>query len=153
MSTLRIETAKVFAPLLAPSRYKGAYGGRGSGKSHVFAGLSVEEGIAIPGYRIMCGREIQKSTKESSKRLIEITIAKYNAGDYFEVLDKEIRTKTGGLYSFIGLQDHTAESIKSYEGYHRFWGEEDEAARNQQIVQFLKNTAMFGGLLMIIEHG
>ncbi|BAM88393.1 hypothetical protein [Bradyrhizobium oligotrophicum] len=32
MSTLKIPTAKVFEPLLAPARYKGAFGGRGSGK-------------------------------------------------------------------------------------------------------------------------
>ena len=31
-----IETARVFKPLLEPARYKGAYGGRGSGKSHFF---------------------------------------------------------------------------------------------------------------------
>jgi putative oxidoreductase len=36
---------------------------------------------------------------------------------------------------------------------HRFWEEDEAAARNQQIVQFLKNAAMFGGLLMIVEHG
>jgi putative oxidoreductase len=36
---------------------------------------------------------------------------------------------------------------------HRFWEEEDDAARAQQTVQFLKNLAMFGGLLMIVEHG
>jgi putative oxidoreductase len=36
---------------------------------------------------------------------------------------------------------------------HRFWEEEDEAARAQQSVQFLKNAAMMGGLLMILEHG
>ena len=36
---------------------------------------------------------------------------------------------------------------------HRFWEEEDDAARAQQTVHFLKNLAMFGGLLMIIEHG
>src|SRR5436190_1179686 len=34
---LRIQTARVFKPLLTPARYKGAYGGRGSGKSHFFA--------------------------------------------------------------------------------------------------------------------
>ena len=33
MFTLRIPTAPVFRPLLEPARYKGAYGGRGSGKS------------------------------------------------------------------------------------------------------------------------
>jgi hypothetical protein len=32
LSTLRIPTAKVFAPLLSPQRYKAVYGGRGSGK-------------------------------------------------------------------------------------------------------------------------
>jgi hypothetical protein len=32
LSTLKIPTARVFEPLLQPSRYKGAYGGRGSGK-------------------------------------------------------------------------------------------------------------------------
>ena len=32
MSILKIPTAKIFEPLLTPARYKGAYGGRGSGK-------------------------------------------------------------------------------------------------------------------------
>jgi uncharacterized membrane protein YphA (DoxX/SURF4 family) len=36
---------------------------------------------------------------------------------------------------------------------HRFWEEEDDAARRQQLVQFFKNLAAFGGLLMILEHG
>ena len=36
---------------------------------------------------------------------------------------------------------------------HRFWELEDEAARAQQRIQFLKNTAMMGGLLLVIEHG
>ena len=36
---------------------------------------------------------------------------------------------------------------------HRFWEAEDDAARAQQTIQFLKNTAMFGGLLLVIEHG
>jgi hypothetical protein len=36
---LQIETAEAFLPLLEPARYKGAYGGRGSGKSHFFGEL------------------------------------------------------------------------------------------------------------------
>ena len=36
MFILRIQTAKVFEPLLAPARYKGAFGGRGSGKCVVW---------------------------------------------------------------------------------------------------------------------
>ena len=44
---LRIATARVFAPLLAPARYKGAYGGRGSGKSHFFGELMAGARAAI----------------------------------------------------------------------------------------------------------
>lgn len=33
---LKIPTAKVFEPLLEPARYKGAFGGRGSGKCIVW---------------------------------------------------------------------------------------------------------------------
>ncbi len=46
---LEIETLPVFAPLLRDSRFKGAWGGRGSGKSHFFAELGVERCLARPG--------------------------------------------------------------------------------------------------------
>ena len=36
---------------------------------------------------------------------------------------------------------------------HRFWEEEEPAARTQQTIQLLKNAAMMGGLLLVIEHG
>jgi uncharacterized membrane protein YphA (DoxX/SURF4 family) len=36
---------------------------------------------------------------------------------------------------------------------HRFWEEEGDGARAQQTMQFLKNAAMLGGLLLVIEHG
>jgi hypothetical protein len=35
LSILKIPTAKVFEPLLQAARYKGVYGGRGSGKAVV----------------------------------------------------------------------------------------------------------------------
>ncbi len=37
MSTLRVEVPRKLKPLLAPKRYKGAYGGRGGAKSHSIA--------------------------------------------------------------------------------------------------------------------
>jgi phage terminase large subunit len=49
VATLRIETPAVFVPLLKPARYKGAWGGRGSGKSHFFAELLIEEALASKG--------------------------------------------------------------------------------------------------------
>ena len=36
---------------------------------------------------------------------------------------------------------------------HRFWEEDDPKARSAQTLQFLKNTAMLGGLLMVVSEG
>jgi len=121
---LKIEVAPVFEPLLDPSRYKGAWGGRGSGKSQFFADLLLIDALKQPGLRTLCCREIQKSLKESAKRLIESKIEAYGLGKMFEVQASEIKTPGGGLIAFAGLQDHTSESIKSYEGFDRAWVEE-----------------------------
>lgn len=121
---MAIETAAIFEPLLHPCRYKGAYGGRGSGKSHFFAESLVEDAIRIRGMRAVCIREVQKSLKESAKRLIEDKIEALGVGHLFEVQATEIRTPGGGSILFQGMQDHTAESIKSLEGVDRAWVEE-----------------------------
>lgn len=124
--TLDIPTAEVFAPLLEPSRYKGAHGGRGSGKSHFFAGHLVEECLAVKSTRAVCIREVQKSLKESAKRLVEDKIAEYGLGaaDGFKVFREVVETPGDGLITFQGMQDHTAESIKSLEGFRLAWVEE-----------------------------
>jgi phage terminase large subunit len=124
LSTLTIETAKVFRPLLKPARYKGAYGGRGSGKSHFFGEALVEDHIRFPGLRSVCVREVQKSLRDSSKRLIEDKIQQLGVGHLFQVQDKLIKAPGGGEMLFQGMQDHTAESIKSLEGIDRAWIEE-----------------------------
>lgn len=123
-SILEIPTARAFAPLLQPARYKGAYGGRGSGKSHFFAEMLVEECVRFPGTRAVCVREVQKSLKESAKKLIEDKIQQLGVGKKFEVQNTEIKTPGGGVILFQGMQDHTAESIKSLEGMHYAWVEE-----------------------------
>lgn len=124
MSTLRIKTAPVFEPLLAYSRYKGAYGGRGSGKSHFFAELMVERAATTSGFRSVCVREVQKSLKESAKKLIEDKIGYFCLGRLFDIQESQIKTPGGGVIIFQGMQDHTAESIKSLEGFDVAWVEE-----------------------------
>jgi phage terminase large subunit len=44
-STLRIPTPEVFVPLFRPACYKGAYGGRGSGKSFYFADSVIRKAL------------------------------------------------------------------------------------------------------------
>ena len=70
MSVLRIETAQIFEPLLRSSRYKGIFGGRGSGKSHVLAENLIEWSIREK-VDAVCLREVQKSLKFSVKKLLE----------------------------------------------------------------------------------
>lgn len=135
---LQIPTAAVFEPLLAPARYKGAHGGRGSAKSHFFAGLMVEENIAQQMDNV-CLREVQKSLEFSVKKLIEQKIAAMNAGLYFDVQDKRILTARGGVIIFEGLQNHTAESIKSLEGFKRAWVEEAQSL-SQRSLDILRPT-------------
>ena len=124
--TLKIQTARAFKPLLEPSRYKGAWGGRGSGKSHFFADLIIRDSMLEPGTRSVCIREVQKSLKESAKRLIEDKLNEYSLGeaDGFKVFREVIETPGDGVITFQGMQDHTAESIKSLEGFKRAWAEE-----------------------------
>lgn len=112
--------------MLAPARYKGAWGGRGSGKSHFFAGLLIEDAIAERGLLSVCIREVQKSLAQSSKRLIETKLSDFRLGeaDGFKVFKELIQTPGDGVIIFQGMQDHTAESIKSLEGFKRAWLEE-----------------------------
>lgn len=139
LSELRIRTAEVFEPLLAPSRYKGAHGGRGSGKSHFFSELAVERCIQIPRSRIVCVREVQKALRESVKLLIEDKIAALGVGAKFRLLSDSIITPGKGVILFQGMQDHTAESIKSLEDFDVAYVEEAQTL-TQRSLEFLRPT-------------
>jgi phage terminase large subunit len=123
----QIKTARVFLPLLEPARYKGAYGGRGSGKSHFFGEMLVEECLREHGMLAVCIREVQITLAQSSKRLIESKIAALGVGEQFRVYDDKIQTPGDGIIIFQGMKDHTAESIKSLEGFKVAWIEEAQA--------------------------
>jgi phage terminase large subunit len=127
LSTLKIPTARAFEPLLEPARYKGVYGGRGSGKSHFFGELLVETCQAERGTLAVCIREAQRTLSQSSKRLIESKIAALGLGQGFKVFADKIETPGDGVIIFRGMQDHTAESIKSLEGFRIAWIDEAQS--------------------------
>jgi len=141
LSKLQIRTPEVFAPLLEPARYKGAHGGRGSGKSHFFAELGVEDALRLPGeigegMRMACIREVQKSLKQSAKRLFEDKLQKFGLGEAqgFKVFNEVIQTPKDGLITFTGMQDHTADSVKSMEGFHRAFVEEAQSLSERSLM-------------------
>ena len=132
MTALRLETPRAFFPLLAPARYKGAWGGRGSGKSHFFGDLWIEENISDK-FDFVCLRETLKSLEFSVKKLLESKIEAHNAGAYFDVQDRRIKSGQGGVTIFEGMQNHTADSIKSLEGFDRAWFEEAQNASDNSL--------------------
>lgn len=105
------------------SRYKGAHGGRASGKSHDFAERLIERCLKAKT-RAVCIREVQNSLKESVRQLLVDKIQAHNLGPLFEVLEGEIRGPLGSLIIFRGMQSYNAETIKSLEGYDIAWIEE-----------------------------
>jgi phage terminase large subunit len=140
MTELVLDTPRWALPLLNPARYKGAHGGRGSGKSHQFGEMLIEAHIMEPNESSVCVREVQKSLDQSVKRLLEGKIEKMNAGAYFDVQDARIKsTKGTGIIIFQGMQNHTADSIKSLEGYTRAWVEEAQSL-SQRSLDLLRPT-------------
>lgn len=153
--------ARVFEPLLIRRRFRGIEGGRGSGKSH-FVGDDLVENALRTHTRCVCAREVQNSIAESSKQLLEdkINLAAYRyAGAQFlyedpltpipdtwnknrfkhfmakwRITEREITFyPTDSLFIFRGLQNHTAASIKSLEGFTDFWAEEAQTLSQRSI--------------------
>jgi phage terminase large subunit len=137
-STLKLRIAGKFVPLLQSARYKGLHGGRGSGKSHVFAELLVATCLRKPT-RAVCVREVQKSLDQSVKLLIEDKIRAMGVASSFRILNTHIETPGDGRIIFQGMQNHTAESIKSLEGYNIAWCEEAQSI-SQRSLDLLRPT-------------
>lgn len=134
-SALRIKTSSVFESLLGHARYKGAFGGRGSGKSHFFGEKLIEDSMVEPGdfgegLLSVCIREVQKDLAQSSKLLLEKKLSDFGLGerDGFKVFRDVIRTPGDGLIIFKGMNDYNGDSIKSLEGFKRAWWEEAQTA-------------------------
>jgi phage terminase large subunit len=51
----------------------------------------------------------------------------------FRVLTDRIDTPGGGMFAFTGMADHTAMSIKSYEGFHYAWVEEADSLSERSL--------------------
>ena len=138
LQQLDFPTAEVFVPLLERGqRYLAAHGGRGSGKSHFFADLLVERHLSTPGLCSVCIREVQKTLEHSAKKLIETKIKEKglegNGPGQFIIQKDRILAPGKGLIIFQGMQDHTAESIKSLEGFDIAWWEEAQTASQRSL--------------------
>ena len=73
--------------------------------------------------RILCTREVQKSIRDSVKRLLDDEIDRIGFRSMFKSTDTEIRGNNGSLFILAGLR-HDIDSIKSIEGITHCWVEE-----------------------------
>lgn len=116
MTTAKIQLPPKLIPVFAPARgalrYRGAYGGRGSGKSFTFAKMAAIWGYVEP-LRILCTREMQNSIKESFHAELKNAIASESwLESNYDVGVDYIRGKNGTEFIFRGLR-HNQGSIKS----------------------------------------
>jgi len=95
----------------------------------------VEDALRIKGARIACIREVQKSLKQSAKKLIEDKLLDFGLGEAqgFKVYREVIETPNDGIIIFQGMQDHTSDSIKSLEGFDRAWVEEAQSLSDRSM--------------------
>lgn len=112
-------------------RYIAIKGGRGSAKSHSVAEALIIRAASKP-LRILCSREIQKSIKDSVKRLLDDKIKKVNLAGFYDITDTEIRGKNGSLFLFAGLRTNP-ESVKSMEGIDICWVEEAQTVSQKSL--------------------
>lgn len=116
MSTARIELPPKLLPVFAAPRgvlrYRGAFGGRGSGKSFNFAKMAAIWGVVEP-LRILCTRELQDSIKESFHAELKNAIASESwLSAAYDVGVDYLRGFNGTEFLFKGLR-HNIGSIKS----------------------------------------
>jgi phage terminase large subunit len=118
----QIELPRWAQQLFTPSRFKAMWGGRGGGKSRSVASALVLKALQGPE-RVLCAREVQKSIKDSSKRLLDDEIARMGVGAFFDSTESEIRGRNGSLFIFTGLRGN-ASQVKSLEGVTIAWVDE-----------------------------
>lgn len=120
-----IDLPEYAADLWQPFRHLAWHGGRGAGKSRTVAtGLILQ--AAERHERVLCGREVQKSIKDSVKRLLDDEIDRLGLRPAFVSTETEIRGPHDSLFLFNGIRGN-ANAIKSVEGVTAFWGEEAQA--------------------------
>ena len=131
MTTARVRIPKKLVPVFSGSaRYRGAHGGRGSGKSFTFAKMLAIRGMAEP-LRILACREYQNSIKDSSQAEIVAAIESEPwLADAYDYGEGYIRGRNGTEFLFKGLR-HNYKSLKSTANIGICWIEEAETVSEE----------------------
>ena len=127
--------AKLAGAFEGAARYRGAYGGRGAGRSWGFARKAINRMVLgqLVGKktRILCGRELQNSLRDSVFQLLIDQIELLKVERFFEWGESYLRGVDGKSdFLFKGLR-HNYREIKSTEGIDVLWIEEAETTSEE----------------------
>lgn len=119
MATAQVEIVPKLIPVFAGrADVRGAYGGRGSGKTRSFATMAAvigyQHGMAGTRGIILCARQFMNSLEDSSLEEVKRAIEDVPfLAAYYEIGDKYVKSKDGRItFAFAGL-DRNIASIKS----------------------------------------
>lgn len=142
---MRVDVAlppKLKPVFLGTADTRGAYGGRGSGKTRSFAKMSAVRALmwaeaGRPGI-VLCGRQFMNSLEDSSLEEVKAAIESEDwLAEKFDVGEKYVRTKDGLVaYAFSGL-DRNINSIKSKARILLAWVDEAEAVTEEGWVKLI----------------
>lgn len=134
--------AKLLPVFSGPADYRGAYGGRGAAKTIAFAKMAIVEIMqpAITPWKFLCGRELQKSLKDSVFSVINSQIDVLGLGNEFDRGEHYIRHRLGNEFLFYGLKSNIAE-VKGLFNVRRTWLEEAQKV-SQSSLTYLTATVM-----------
>lgn len=132
MTVVQVALPPKLKPIfLGEADVRGAYGGRGSGKTRSFAKMSAVRAYmwAAEGRSgiILCGRQYMNSLDESSLEEVKQAIQEEEwLAPHFEIGEKYIKTRCGRVqYKFAGL-DRNINSVKSKSRILLCWVDEAE---------------------------
>jgi phage terminase large subunit len=121
----RVDLPEYAGDLWQSFRHLAWHGGRGPGKTR-----TVATGLILQSMerheRVLCGRETQRSIRDSSKRVLDDEIDRLGLRRVFTSTETEIRGPNDGLFLFSGVRGN-ATGLKSIEGVTTFWGDEAQA--------------------------
>lgn len=93
----------------------------------------IKKAVTTKRLRWACLREIQKSLQHSVKTLLEDKIKALGVSHYFDVKEDRIKTPYDGVIVFMGMQNHTVDSLKSLEDFDGAWFEEAQKASQNSL--------------------
>ncbi|MGM0783891.1 MAG: PBSX family phage terminase large subunit [Pseudomonadota bacterium] len=156
MATVQVKLPPKLVPVFAApnKRYRGAYGGRGSGKTRSFAKMAAIRGyqLAMEGKSglILCGREFMNSLDESSMSEVKAAIQSEPwLAAHYDIGEKYIRTRDRRIeFAFAGLR-HNLDSIKSKARIHILWVDEAEPVSDKAWLKVIPTVREHGSEIWV----